>query len=242
MYWIKKIMISHERIPESYIYLMCNSVDEFLVDTIGVLSAPVVFDAQIGRLPRIKARANAAKEGPKPINWIENKNLSPNVISVMDELGAEISATVVGTFTGVGEEHLGPQFKEIIVNRRENKKYYFVKTYIPGYESIFDGTIIKKSKNNIETEQLYAYAYIDIGYAYYINHNYDCAIENYSQAIKIDNNNAVAYYNRGWNYYLKGDCDNAITDLLQASVLKPSDVNIKKMLQIIQNKKSKNKN
>lgn len=226
-------MIPSERVPESYIYLMCNSVDEFLIDTIGILSAPAVFDAQTGHLPRIKARANAAKEGPKPINWIENKNLSPNVISVMDELGAEISATVVGTFTGVGEEHLGPQFKAIIINRRENKKYYFAKTYIPGYESIFDGTINKKTQNLIETNLSYAYAYIDIGYAYYINHDYDCAIENYSQAIKIANNNAVAYYNRGWNYYMKGDYDNAIIDLSEAWILKPSDANIKKMLKIV---------
>jgi len=197
-----------------------------------------VFDVQIGRLPRIIARANAAKEGPKPINWIENRNLSPNVISVMDELGAEISATVVGTFTGIGEEHLGPQFKEVIINKREGNKYYISKTYIPGYESIFDGTINKKSQNVIETEPLYAYAYIDIGYAYYINRDYDCAIENYSLAIKIANNNAVAYYNRGWNYYMKGDYDNAITDLLQAFVFMPSDTNIKRMLQIVQNKKS----
>ena len=177
MYWVKEIVISPERAPKSHIYLMCDSVDEFLEDTMGVLSAPAVSDAQVGRLPRGIARANAAKEGSDPVSWTINKHLSPNVISAMDELGAVISATVARTLFGAGEEHLGPQFKEVIINKREGKENYLAKTHIPGYESIFDGTINKNPRNCIEMDQAYAYAYIDIAQAYYVNHDYDCAIE-----------------------------------------------------------------
>ena len=239
MYWVKEITIFSEKDSKPYTYLLCDSFDEFFNDTVGIFSAPVVFDAQIGRLPREKARANSAKEGIEPPNWIDNPDLPPNVISLMNELGAVISTTVVGTFTGIGEEHLGPQIKDLIINKKDGEKFYTAHVFIPAYESIFDGTINKKSQNVVENDPIYAYAYIDIGYAYYMNKDYDNAIKNYTQATKIDANNAVAYYNRGWNYYLNGNYDIAIEDLIQAKKIDPYNKNIDKMLQIAQRRSKK---
>jgi tetratricopeptide (TPR) repeat protein len=230
MYWVKEITIFSEKDSKPYTYLLCDSFDEFFNDTAGILSAPVVFDAQIGRLPREKARANSAKEGIERPNWINNSHLSSNVISVMNELGAVISTTVAGTFTGIGEEHLGPQIKDLIINKKDGEKFYTAHVFIPGYESIFDGTINKKSQNVVEN---------DLIYAYYINKDYDNAIKNYTQAIKIGANNAVACYNRGWNYHLNGNYDKAIEDLIQAKKIDPYNKNIDKMLQIVQKRSKK---
>ena len=50
---------------------------------------------------------------------------------------------------------------------------------------------------------------------------YDRAIADFTEAIRLDGNNAVAYSNRGEAYLQKGDVDNAIADFNQAIRLNP---------------------
>jgi len=53
--------------------------------------------------------------------------------------------------------------------------------------------------------------------------NYDAAIKEFTEAIKLDPNEAVLYYNRGAVYEDKGDYDRAIADFTQAIRLDPKD-------------------
>jgi tetratricopeptide (TPR) repeat protein len=53
--------------------------------------------------------------------------------------------------------------------------------------------------------------------------DYDRAIADYSQAIRLDPKYAVAYINRGISYEAKGDNDRAIADYDQAIRLDPKD-------------------
>jgi tetratricopeptide (TPR) repeat protein len=155
----------------------------------------------------------------------------------MNEAGAVISATVVGELYGVGEYEEGMrEARELVINKQYDGKFYIAEVFIPGYESIFDGTINKKSEELAATSPDYAYAYLDIGLAYRENHDWDRAIENFSKAIEIDPDNVYAYYNRGGNYYEKGDYDNAIADLTRALKLAPSNKIMKELLQRAQAK------
>src|SRR5882757_8265486 len=51
------------------------------------------------------------------------------------------------------------------------------------------------------------------GNAYYGKGNYDRAIEDYGEAIRLDPKYATAYNNRGQSYNRKGEHDRAISDL-----------------------------
>jgi tetratricopeptide (TPR) repeat protein len=53
--------------------------------------------------------------------------------------------------------------------------------------------------------------------------DYDLALEDYTQAIKLDPNLAAAYFGRGNAYYHKDDYDWAIADYTQAIKLDPDD-------------------
>jgi tetratricopeptide (TPR) repeat protein len=235
MYWAREIEVVYpEGLSKRYTYLLCDSFEEFAEDTAGVVSAPGVWDAQIGKLSKAEARARAAAEGTKPLDWKLNPHLSPNVISVMNDLGAVISATVVNNLYGTGDESEMREFRELIINRKVGQKFHIAATYIPGYESIFDGTINKKSRETAPVHGDYAYAYCDIGLAYRENHDYGMAIKNFSQAIEIDPNYAIAYYHRGGNYCMKGEFDNAIEDLTQALRIDPTFTAAKELLQRVQ--------
>jgi len=52
--------------------------------------------------------------------------------------------------------------------------------------------------------------------------DYDCQIENYSQAIRLDPNYAVAYHKRGFAYDDKGEYDRAIADYNETIRLDPN--------------------
>src|SRR2546425_354366 len=60
------------------------------------------------------------------------------------------------------------------------------------------------------------------GVAHRLNGDYDRAIQDYSQAIKLNGKFAVAFNNRGVAYDNKGDYDRAIQDYDQAIKLRPS--------------------
>ncbi len=71
-----------------------------------------------------------------------------------------------------------------------------------------------------ELDQSIVYFYR--GLAYYYKKDYDHAIADYNQALKLDPNFAKAYYNRGLAYYYKKDYDRTIADYNQALKLDPS--------------------
>ncbi|GHV27535.1 hypothetical protein AGMMS4952_09360 [Spirochaetia bacterium] len=235
MYWARKIeVVFQEGLSRRYTYLLCDSFEEFTEDTAGVVSAPAVWDAQIGKLSKAEARERAAKKPKKPLNWVVNPILSPNVISVMNDLGAVISAIVVSEHYGTADESKMREFRGLIINRKVGQQFHIAKTYIPGYESIFDGTINKKSQETASVNGDDAYAYCDIGIAYRENQDYCMAIKNFSQAIEIDPNYAIAYYLRGVTYCLKDDYDHAITDLKYAIRIDPTITAAKELLQGVQ--------
>jgi tetratricopeptide (TPR) repeat protein len=224
----------------NYTYLLCDSFEEFMRDTAGVVGAPCFWDAQIGRLSRREARQRAAQEKRTHISWKFNPQLSPNVIAAMNEVGAVISATVANDLYGVGKHEEGMrEARELVINKQYNGKFYIAEVFIPGYESIFDGTINKDPEKAAATNSDYAYAYLDIGFAYRENHDYDGAIENFSRALEIDADNIYAYYNRGGSYYMKGDFDKAVADLTQANRIAPSDTRVKELLQRAQDARRK---
>jgi tetratricopeptide (TPR) repeat protein len=67
-----------------------------------------------------------------------------------------------------------------------------------------------------------AEAYSSRGLAYRLKGEYDRAIQDYGQAIKLNAKSATAYANRGVAYDNKGEYDRAIQDYDQAIKLKPS--------------------
>jgi lipoprotein NlpI len=67
-----------------------------------------------------------------------------------------------------------------------------------------------------------AKSYFDSGELFRSQGDYVTAIEEYTQAIRLDPNYAVAYHNRGFAYHAKGDNDGAITDYTQVIRLDPN--------------------
>jgi tetratricopeptide (TPR) repeat protein len=67
-----------------------------------------------------------------------------------------------------------------------------------------------------------AQTYYERGMSLYNQSNYDAAIQEFTEAIRIDPNYALAYYNRGNSYRYKNDYDRAIADYTQAIRLDPN--------------------
>jgi tetratricopeptide (TPR) repeat protein len=79
--------------------------------------------------------------------------------------------------------------------------------------------VIKAARDR--SEKL-AEAFNNRGIGYRLKGDYDRAIQDYSQAIKLNSKFAVAYNNRGVAYERKNEYDRAISDYDQAIKLKPS--------------------
>jgi tetratricopeptide (TPR) repeat protein len=62
---------------------------------------------------------------------------------------------------------------------------------------------------------------------------YDRAMADYTQAIRIDPNDASPYTNRGNAYYFKGDYDRAIADYEAALRIDPNDANATGLLHLL---------
>ena len=71
----------------------------------------------------------------------------------------------------------------------------------------------------------FANAYVNRGFVRYVMGDYDRAIADYDEAIRLNGNLAVAYNNRGAAYNAKRDYDHAIADLNQAIHLTPKLAN-----------------
>lgn len=242
MYWVRTIdVFFSDGKSQKYLYLMCDSFEEFTEDTIGIVGAPLVWAALTGKMKKVETHEKAKKEF-KPLKFERNPHSSPSVKSVMKELGAVVSATVTENLYGMGNEEGMREVRELIINRKVGKKFHIAQTNMPGYESLFDGTINKKINSVVEMNHDYALAYCDIASAYYENHDYDMAIENYSRAIEIDPESYETYYHRGGNYFMKGNFDSAFDDITQYLKMYPSNKTAKDLLQRIINKKDVSKN
>jgi tetratricopeptide (TPR) repeat protein len=66
-------------------------------------------------------------------------------------------------------------------------------------------------------------AYNNRGNAYFAKKDYDRAIADYTEAIRLDPKYVLAYINRGSAYKAKGDYDDAIGDYTEATTIDPED-------------------
>jgi len=81
-----------------------------------------------------------------------------------------------------------------------------------------------ESQRRAAETQAEAKRFFSSGTAYYGKGDYDRAIADLTQAIRLDPNYALAYGVRADAYYGKGDYDRAIADYTQAMRLDPNDV------------------
>jgi len=75
-----------------------------------------------------------------------------------------------------------------------------------------------------------AQAAYDRGLAALKQENYDKAITEFTEAIRLDPNNVDAYLLRGASYYAKGDKDRALADANTALRIEPSNESAKALL------------
>jgi tetratricopeptide (TPR) repeat protein len=68
-----------------------------------------------------------------------------------------------------------------------------------------------------------SFDYSTSGYANFQRGDYDRAIADFTQVIRLDPNDAWAYNSRGTAYHQKGDSDRALADFTQAIRLNPND-------------------
>jgi len=81
--------------------------------------------------------------------------------------------------------------------------------------------IDSKKFNNKKQARVLSLLYTNRGVEYWIKKDYDKAIADHDQAIKIDPKNPVPYNNRGNTYAAKTDFEHAIADYDQAIKLNP---------------------
>jgi tetratricopeptide (TPR) repeat protein len=74
--------------------------------------------------------------------------------------------------------------------------------------------------------------FFDRGLLFASRGDYDTAIVEYTEAIRLDPNYAAAYYNRGIAYHVKGDIDKAIADFEAALRIDPNHTTAKNNLEI----------
>jgi Tfp pilus assembly protein PilF len=75
-----------------------------------------------------------------------------------------------------------------------------------------------------------AEAHYNQGVAYYKDKDYDRAIAEFTEAIRIDPNDAEAYFRRGAGYGSTGDYDQAVKDFTEAIMINPNDADAKNFL------------
>jgi tetratricopeptide (TPR) repeat protein len=75
---------------------------------------------------------------------------------------------------------------------------------------------------NKEPKEGLATAFMNRGTAYTTKGDYDRAIEDFDQSVRLNSNDANAFYNRGYAYYRKGEYDHAIENYDQSLRLNPN--------------------
>jgi tetratricopeptide (TPR) repeat protein len=74
-----------------------------------------------------------------------------------------------------------------------------------------------------ESPRQLATAFNNRGFAHKLKGEYDRALQDYNQAIRLNHNNANAYNNRGMIYKIRGEYDRAIEDYSEAIWLSNND-------------------
>jgi len=77
-------------------------------------------------------------------------------------------------------------------------------------------------QSGYETQENLTAAFFHRGNAYVMKRQYDRAIEDYDQAIRLNPNDVKSFFNRGFTYSNKGQFDHAIEDYDQAIRLNPN--------------------
>jgi tetratricopeptide (TPR) repeat protein len=77
-------------------------------------------------------------------------------------------------------------------------------------------------------------AYCNRGSAYLEKKDYDRAIADYDQAVKLDPNDAAAYLGRGSAYLKKGDYDSAYADMEKVLQINPNNADARHALEWLQ--------
>ena len=65
------------------------------------------------------------------------------------------------------------------------------------------------------------------------NREYDKAIEQYQQALRLDPDSAIVHAALGWAYYNVGLLDAAIDQVEEVNRLNPNDPNLQKILELL---------
>jgi len=87
----------------------------------------------------------------------------------------------------------------------------------------FNSCSSKPQPAEVKAEVINAETYFTRGAEYFKKGDYDKALEDYNQAIKLDSNLSEIYVLRGEAYFGKGDYDNAFADFSKAITLNPNN-------------------
>jgi serine/threonine protein kinase/tetratricopeptide (TPR) repeat protein len=109
----------------------------------------------------------------------------------------------------------GPEHKNIAIGvGRQVSRWWFVAACITALSLL--GVIVWKATNTMLST-----TYDARGASHYLNGEYDLAISDYTEAIRLDSKNAQALLFRGSAWYDKGDKDKALADFDEAIRLDP---------------------
>jgi tetratricopeptide (TPR) repeat protein len=93
------------------------------------------------------------------------------------------------------------------------------------------GLAVVQAQNTAPENKDASYAAFRRGYSAQRGGDYDTAIAEFTEAIRLDPNFTAAYFDRGYSYCKKGDWDRAIADFEAALRLMPDRDSIRETLE-----------
>ncbi|MGG1398795.1 tetratricopeptide repeat protein [Bacillus salipaludis] len=102
--------------------------------------------------------------------------------------------------------------------------YVVTKKYLwPKYDMNRLSQQLESAKKEVDGKPNDSKARVDLGYAYFLNEDYDDAIKQYKTALDLDKNNFDAYFNLGLVYKEEKRYDDALKMAQKATELSPRD-------------------